>query len=314
MQTCSNCGASVREGAKFCTSCGTRLNDHASASATSVWQVPESPSDASASQTSSSGASGSLEPASSSTGSTSSKADQTFNWSWGSPSEDAATSSSSSTQAEEEMASTDSSADEASTDADAVKDASEVEALDDQPATTDEESVDSQRADASSDSATLSSWTSQWDDDVDATSPADASASASSGARASVSEPTVEEDEGEEDTVARAERLIGELHKIIPSLARPRPPVARATTTEEADELERAARVGKFDDIRDALLAARDNPRDIDNMMTLSGKVDRLLELFDDRNNLARTAESIATRLRGANDAPGAARDRSTEI
>lgn len=40
MDTCSNCGAAVRPGAKFCTACGTRLNDvDASDSGSSGWGV-----------------------------------------------------------------------------------------------------------------------------------------------------------------------------------------------------------------------------------------------------------------------------------
>lgn len=38
MQTCSNCGAAVRPGAKFCTACGTRLNDvESNTGGTSSW-------------------------------------------------------------------------------------------------------------------------------------------------------------------------------------------------------------------------------------------------------------------------------------
>lgn len=37
MNTCSNCGAAVRPGAKFCTACGTRLNDAPASAATSEW-------------------------------------------------------------------------------------------------------------------------------------------------------------------------------------------------------------------------------------------------------------------------------------
>lgn len=37
MNTCSNCGAAVRPGAKFCTACGTRLNDESASAASSEW-------------------------------------------------------------------------------------------------------------------------------------------------------------------------------------------------------------------------------------------------------------------------------------
>lgn len=39
MEKCSNCGAAVRPGAKFCTSCGTRLNDSQSSTSTSESQT-----------------------------------------------------------------------------------------------------------------------------------------------------------------------------------------------------------------------------------------------------------------------------------
>lgn len=42
MNTCSNCGADVRPGAKFCTACGTRLNDVAAADASSAWTSGQS--------------------------------------------------------------------------------------------------------------------------------------------------------------------------------------------------------------------------------------------------------------------------------
>lgn len=37
MNTCSNCGAAVRPEAKFCTACGTRLNDASASAASSEW-------------------------------------------------------------------------------------------------------------------------------------------------------------------------------------------------------------------------------------------------------------------------------------
>lgn len=38
MDTCTNCGETLRPGAKFCTTCGTRLNEHASS--TAGWGTP----------------------------------------------------------------------------------------------------------------------------------------------------------------------------------------------------------------------------------------------------------------------------------
>ncbi len=41
MQECSNCGATVRDGAKFCTSCGTRLNDTTTQNQVNSWALPD---------------------------------------------------------------------------------------------------------------------------------------------------------------------------------------------------------------------------------------------------------------------------------
>ena len=53
METCTNCGASLRPGAKFCTTCGTRLNE-TSASSTSYqgWGTPTSEEQSDSQQTS----------------------------------------------------------------------------------------------------------------------------------------------------------------------------------------------------------------------------------------------------------------------
>lgn len=39
MDRCTNCGAAIRPGAKFCTSCGTRLNDEPATAADSSWSA-----------------------------------------------------------------------------------------------------------------------------------------------------------------------------------------------------------------------------------------------------------------------------------
>jgi hypothetical protein len=324
MQTCSNCGASIREGAKFCTSCGTRLNDSATTT-TSSWEATTTGTTAtdtrSATETPSwaSSASSEPQPTASTTASTEGKDDGGFSWSWGSPSTTAQDSEQSTTQVDDESGTV---IDEVSTnesDPNTVTDATEVEILEDEPATTDETSADAVRSDeAVKEDTTLADLAGQWSDEETATAGVTPEPVSQSAAATSQEAADAGEDGEQEDTVAKAERLIGELRAIIPSLARPRPPVGGRSQAgpkpgEVADELESAARVGNFDDLRDALLAARNNPRDIDSMISLSGKVDRLLELFDDRNNLAKTAESVASRLRGSENEE-TRNDRSTEL
>jgi hypothetical protein len=322
MQTCSNCGASIREGAKFCTSCGTRLNDSATTT-TSAWEAPASGTTAtdtsSTTETPSwaSSASSESETSASTTASAEGKNEGGFSWSWGSPSTTAQESEQSTTQVDDESGTVIDEVSTSESDPNTVTDATEVEILEDEPATTDETSADAVRSDdeAVNDDTTLADFAGQWSDEETGTAEATPEPVTQSAAATS---KEVGEDGEKEDTVAKAERLIGELRAIIPSLARPRPPVGARSQAgpkpgEIADELESAARVGNFDDLRDTLLAARNNPRDIDSMMSLSGKVDRLLELFDDRNNLAKTAESVASRLRGSENEERPA-DRSTEL
>jgi len=360
MLTCSNCGATVREGAKFCTTCGTRLNDVSSTSTTSVWQVPDANPPASTTEPTAS-TSDAAAPASGDTASTGERVESTgedksaFTWSWGAPATSDATDSTeqenvgSGTDApapdgddEPPAAADDATSHESGTDGEPVADATELTILDDEQegssaaadeteaapdeatpevddaflAVPDEEPAAEDRAedeseDESGGTETLAAWAGSWDDNADddanGATAEEAPATLAGTSAAVQDESTTDSDPGRdaggEDTVARAERLIGELKALIPSMVRPNPPIPAAKVNPDSDtvanDLEAAARVGKFDDVRDTLLAVRDNPRDVDNVLRLSATVDRLLELLDDRNNLAKTAESAATRLRG---------------
>jgi hypothetical protein len=349
MLTCSNCGATVREGAKFCTSCGTRLNENAASNATSVWATP-SPADTSdttdtAASSSSDwsnasatppawersepepGSASSTEPEAppSENDESSTNTDESFSWSWGSSTTDENEPNGDAAQIDEESgviieeAEQTESGDEPEPVSGQTVDATEVEILED-----DQVSADADRPDVSSlstsdqvdeeatdgeETETLAAWAEQWETSEAADEPVTMGATA--GASSSDEHDALPKPQGndgakaqedEEDTLAKAERLIGELRSIIPSLAQPRPRVPDPSPDSEtvADDLEGAAQIGNFDDIRDALLKARDNPRDVDNILSLSGQVDRLLELLDDRNNLAKTAQSAATRLRSS--------------
>jgi len=372
MLTCSNCGASVREGARFCTTCGTRLNDPVSPNATSVWATPvaSEPAASSAEPTvvesiatstwsgetaaqdeGSPAADPNAEAAeapvaseepdvnadtdSGTSSATPPTTEEGFTWSWGTSSNGQAGDGRQATdQVEEEsgVVLEEGGTDESDTDSGDLVDATEIdilevdetesnpdEAAEPSPETSDTMLVVDEREDDGEDegegeSETLAAWAEQWESPepedgttMDDTGPESEreEPSALGQADTAVASETVERpSDGEEDTVARAERLIGELRSIIPTLVRPMPsvPVIDAGSAAIADELEGAAQAGQFDDIRETLQAARANPRDVDTMLSLSGKIDRLIELLDDRDNLARTAGTAASRLRPAGE------------
>ncbi len=357
MFTCSNCGASVREGAKFCTACGTRLNDTHSASSDSTWSSSSSPettlsSDVepttpAASQSEDAGVSvpgtidmpvddnASSAPSIEVTGATSpdapdmpvddnAVASEGFTWSWGKAEEtdgDAQSDELGLIEVESGMVieEHESNADHASG---TIVDASEIDVLEVEPAMSiaDENTESQAQTDGEiseivevevetvtvtediDDSETLAAWAEQWNEPADV----DTSVSATTDSSGDEETPDVAQqvdgdDEEEEDTVAKAERLIGELRAVIPALVRPRPvaPVVSADSSALADQLASAAQSENFDDLREALETMRDNPRDIDSMLKLSGQAERLLALLDDRNNLAKSAEDAASQLRG---------------
>ncbi len=369
MLTCSNCGASVREGARFCTTCGTRLNDPVTTDATSVWATPV-PSDTAASTDEAfpdpvwtdaadraqavtddersgevdAAPAAEIEPASEpdvaaveqpAPTPSPSTTDDAFNWSWGSPSNadevDDAASNRGADEVEVESGVVPDQDDASATGSDSneLVDATEIEILevddsvadaevDETPTDPDPDPessdallvVEDEEDERQEESETLAAWAEQWQSPDSDNAPGDDTpgilpAPTATPEREQTAAAAPGEFEEEEDTVARAERLISELRAIIPTLARPMvaapdPVVATNTidTGSIADELEGAARSGQFDDLRDVLQAARANPRDVDTMLTLSGRVDRLLELLDDRDNLARVSEDAAERLR----------------
>lgn len=364
MLTCSNCGASVREGARFCTTCGTRLNDPVAPDATGVWASPvtsEPPassaestvaepiststwsSDTSAQDEGSRGADPNAEadeapiaseepvvntdPDLGTSSTTPPATEEGFTWSWGTSSNGQdGDGRQVADQVDEESGVVIEEAGTAETEEDSgeLVDATEIDILEvdetesapdaeanPSPETSDSMLVVEEREDEGEDeSETLAAWAEQWEtpepeagttmDDTDPESEREDPAESGQADPAVASETVERHSNEEEDTVARAERLIGELRSIIPTLIRPMPsvPVIESDAAAIADELEGAAQAGQFDDIRETLRAARTNPRDVDTMLSLSGKIDRLIELLDDRDNLAKTAGSAASRLR----------------
>jgi hypothetical protein len=369
MPTCSNCGATVRESARFCTSCGTRLNEPTEPT-TSDWSTTPEPAatDSSSPVVETSiwesirqeVTAGSSEPAGGSTGNNAGAAtyagqeeaaeeetvnEESFTWSWNTPipSDDDGDSVAPPVDDESSVLID---SEEPGEPAEEAADLTEIEILDDSAGVSDvvagEEGIatgesddeeplpDNPEVDESLESSnddfenqeTLAAWATQWNtpaDSLDAVGGEPASVpntGSDNGVDAEAPEvvtafdpnATVSDTTGaEEDTVTKAERLIGELRAIIPALARPKPaqPALSSDPKKLASDLDNAATLGDWDDLRKVLLDARDNPRDIDNMLKLASNVDQMLELLDDRNNLAKTATSIAAQLRQPADRSG---------
>ena len=319
MRTCSNCGATVREGAKFCTSCGTRLNDTDGASQHDTWSG--SANDAAASeQTAPSGTDATTGEEVAATTSSPTSGAEGFSWTWDSASTGAqASDEEQPAQVDEESGTVLDEAAAPDDEATTIADATEVEILEDEPTASEEPLAvpvdvtvtepDTDTLETDEGDATLAAWAGQWsEEDGDKVTPLQSSAAASdepAEVTASVA------DDAEEATVEKAERLLSELRLIIPALARPRPidPNARAegdtvqvggsqSLPDLAAELDDARSSEQFDDLRETLETARQNPRDVDTMLSLANQTERLLALLDDRDRMASKLEALSARLR----------------
>lgn len=377
MPTCSNCGATVRENARFCTSCGTRLNEPAEPTSsdwsstsqapaadtsspveTSVWESIRQEVTAESGDTnpdSAARASDDTEPAAGAeveqevVTENETADEEAFTWSWNTPA--AADDNSDATSSDDVAPPVDDESSvlldtgEPNKQEDEATDLTEIDILDDSPevsdvvagengiatseSASDEPAPDTAEVDDLLDAPagdtetqeTLAAWATQWNTPVDSATTVD-DEQAGDGDIAPEADAVAPEttapafdpyasaagsDDDEEDTVAKAERLIGELRAIIPALAQPKPaqPALSRDPAELASDLDNAAKLGAWDDLRQVLLNARDNPRDIDNLVKLGGNVDQMLELLDDRNNLAKTATNVAALLRQPADRAG---------
>lgn len=313
MQTCSNCGASVRNEARFCTSCGTRLNAPAESDATAAWPAATStpahtPDPSVWDKVRESIRTGEaaepdivpLDKAANDSGdeqespdggeaTENSEESDTFSWSWGVPAEagddDTATSVDETTD--------DTSGIEASVGGGIATDASE--------------SAEAEEAPEDDDSGeTLAAWATTWNtDDTTDGVPAPADTEDVKDAVSQLSVAVAEANESgkaEEDTLTKAERLIGELQALIPALAKPKP-APRASNLKPKllrSSLESARGSTDWSELRGVLNAANDNPRDIEHMMSLSGRIGDMLSLLDDRDLLAQAVDDVTAKLRDA--------------
>jgi hypothetical protein len=309
MQTCSNCGASVREGARFCTACGTQLNDASSGSSAFSWGAtteqtaaspvaPEAPggtaSDATSGQDESEN-----EAITDSASLTVEQPDQHL------PTE---------AVDEETGIVLDDPADEART---GLVDATEIDVLDAEPGVAEPEVVDEDAPDLSTledwagapagesgvendDQETLAVWAQRWVSEEETVVEEDIET-------VTIESTSIDEDAEEDDdpeiTMKEAERLIAELQSLVPKLARPKPakpqPITPRVLAEELDGLNDGE---DWADLREVLEKARSNPNDITHLMNVSGNAERLLALLESRERLANGLSGVAQRLRDIPD------------
>lgn len=299
MQTCSNCGATVREGARFCTACGTQLNDASSGSSPFSWGAAIEQSKAQAGTQATMGWPIAANEES-----------KTVAASDGEPAVTEANSEEehhSLAEVDEETGIVLSDADQepisgvvdATEVEDLIPDAGETDADDDHEAEPDlsvmeDEVTMTSIEDDSNESASqdaLAKWTSQWSSETE-------------GAAAGASHTDNVADDDDEDVVVKAERLISQLQALVPRLARPKPadPNQKLKPQLLAAELDEYTDGTQWADLREVLERARDNPNDITHLMNVSSNASRLLELLDNREALADRASQVARRLRTPDD------------
>jgi hypothetical protein len=103
----------------------------------------------------------------------------------------------------------------------------------------------------------------------------------------------------------RATALLDELRALLPQIGGAGVASTIADTGERgsnvADELSHARdEAGEFSSLRRTLESARDNPRDVDTMLDLVNRADRLLALLDSHDALAGAVDDAITKLRNS--------------
>ena len=296
MERCPNCGAPARAGARFCTTCGYRLPENADA-ATSVaaeQSSPETPVEpaggapAAEFDAASTAAAGAAEAGPARDAGDTGNADQVLASSWPSRAE-----SSWSGQ---------------------------------WPAVEAAETGDVGAASAGEDASTeggQATWSGTAGADVDEANMAPSPAAGGMGAEASaagwVGHPFTpspeasmltpsssdrlapESSDGPAGPVVRAVALLDELRALLPTLASTGTvdPETVAADLEAALAAARAEESEGLAELRMAMLAARDRPRDIDTVLDLSRRVDDVLALLDAHEHCVAAIERAILALRG---------------
>jgi hypothetical protein len=298
MQTCSNCGSVSRDGAKFCTTCGSRLNEVIDSNASNGWESYSTEDETREAPAVAQG----LESPVVESASPEVYPDQAAepapatSWSWGQSSADA-----------------------------------DAEPESDQPVSPEE---DTEVATSSTDSESLSSWANQWtspaeepdepdpvtEPEYDVTSEVDESETtveAVAEAEVERDEPTVETSEAApvvtyadpanvaSDTPTpkeRAQSLLFELRELIDeSFAVSGTQVPASSGGDTSDALTTLNAVGsdngQFDNLRAILEKAREQPRDVDTMLNLLGEINSLIALVDSHERLVTAVETAKSQL-----------------
>jgi hypothetical protein len=298
MQTCSNCGSVSRDGAKFCTTCGSRLNEVIDSNASSGWESYSTEDETREAPAVAQGvespvveaASPEIDPAQAA------EPAPTTSWSWGQSSAD---------------------------------DTAETES--DQPVNPEE---DTEVATSSTESESLSSWANQWtspaeepyepdpvtEPEYDVTSKVDESETtveAVAEAEVEPDEPAAETSEAvpavtyadpanvasdEPTPKERAQSLLFELRELIDESFGGSESQAPATSeASTGDALATLNAVGsddgQFDNLRAILEKAREQPRDVDTMLNLLGEINSLIALVDSHERLVTAVETAKGQL-----------------
>lgn len=326
MDTCTNCGATLRPGAKFCTTCGTRMNEKPAPN--DGWGTPRSTSESDSQQTTVLNA---VQPPTEPTDSpTISKTWQRSADTWSSAYEGESASAPSSPRSDDPASRFISALD------DEVQPTPEQKEFRSEPASTWEPTAPaftppppsnwSYSAREESELTTESGVTDEDDADKDSTWVTPSTWEAAPVA----SEPAVEETRevdsagfteggGDEIDYLSGDENIEVAEESAPELT---PDDARDKAIALADELRRTIRmmssggesdhgaavmalteaslhVGDFSDLRGVLVDVKNDPRDIQTLGNLAGKVDRIEALMDEHKALSDAIETAIKELNG---------------
>lgn len=291
MQTCSNCGATSREGAKFCTTCGSRLNAVVDPAAASGWESPATNDETRVSSGVSphEPAQEQDEPSVATTDEPVGEDPVMTSWSWGQ-----STTTEESEESKEEPIAAD------MTEAYDVSETTGSEETTSDAVTVSESEPSS---DTAAEGESLSAWASQWaeptpeNEDVDEDEPV-------------VTPTVVERANGIEDEretpspQARAHALLYELRELIDSTVREQESTAAIATGGVGNETTLATLTaipgdeGRFDNLRTILEKARENPRDVDTMLNLLGEINSLIALIDSHEAYTAAVNTAIGQLR----------------
>ena len=309
MQTCSNCGATSRDGAKFCTTCGSRLNEVIDSDAPSGWQS-YSESEETAFGPALTDDEVDTEAGDINTSPAEAPPAATSSWSWGQTVDEAPESVA---EFETEI---DAVAEAESTDSESLSSWanrwSDSAAEDPAPASEPEYEVtadvdefleSAEEAIEEADSVELESaeeLTIADDESVDESETIEVEPDVQSVAAVIASPETSLEHEDSPSPRERAQALVYELRELIDeSFDAPEETSSPSSGTVDALATLNGvpAENGQFDNLRSILETAREQPRDVDTMLNLLGEINSLIALVDSHEQLVAAVETAKQQL-----------------